>query len=323
MTTDLENRLKKKYTTISKWAKQQNISCYRVYTKDLAEFPFILDIYNTNAVVWFFDRKKDTSTQHQETYIKTIIQSITTSLPINESQLYLKFRSKQKGLQQQYSKLASHKNIIIIDENSLKFELNLSDYLDVGIFLDHRKSRKLTQQFTKNKSLLNLFAYTGSFSLYAYQAGATHTTSVDLNKNYLTWIERNFQHNTFKKRSTDKFIYEDCFKFLSSHHYKEKYDVIICDPPTFSNSKKMKQTLSINTDYIDLIKLCTKKLNQNGIIVFSTNSKSFKLDINMLPEEMYYKNITQKTIPFDFKNLTPHQCWLFSFSKTTLDKIKI
>lgn len=323
MTTDLENRLKKKYTTISKWAKQQHISCFRVYSKDLAEYPFILDIYNYNAVIWVFDRKKDTTPQHQKNYIKTITQSILNSLPINETQLHLKFRSKQKGLQQQYSKLSSNKNTVIIDENNLKFELNLSDYLDVGIFLDHRKTRKLTQQFTQNKSILNLFAYTGSFSLYAYQAGASHTTSVDLNKNYLNWIERNFELNDFKKRSSDTFIYEDCFKFLSSHHYKEKYDVIICDPPTFSNSKKMKQTLSINTDYIQLLTLCTKKLTQNAIIVFSTNSKSFKLDINLLPKGLFYKNITQKTIPFDFKNLSPHQCWLLSFSKETLDKIKI
>ena len=153
MNIDLENRLKKRYTALSKWALQQGITCYRLYSKDLAEFPFICDIYNSYLVVWVYDRKRDDTQQKKDTYIKTIKQTIFSSLPISEYNTYFKFRSKQKGLSQQYTKLSSSAKTIIVKEHNLKFELNLSDYLDVGIFLDHRKTRKLSQLIVKNKSI--------------------------------------------------------------------------------------------------------------------------------------------------------------------------
>lgn len=323
MSTDLINRLKKRNITLSKWALHNNLTCYRLYTKDLAEFPFICDIYNEHVVVWVFDRKKDDTQQKKETYITTIRECLQKSLQCKESNIHLKFRSKQKGLTQQYSKLSSKEKTIIIEENNLKFELNLSDYLDVGIFLDHRKTRKFSQQLVKNKSILNLFAYTGSFSVYAYSAKASHITSVDLNKNYIQWIEKNFNHNNFKKRVTDTFVNEDCFKFLTNSKYTQKFDVIICDPPTFSNSKKMNSTFSINEDYTKLLNLCLSKLNPKGIIIFSTNSKSFKLNQDSFSENLNFRNITNKMLPFDFKGKIPHQCWLLSYCNDSIFNLKL
>ncbi|RAP30726.1 hypothetical protein DID76_03370, partial [Candidatus Marinamargulisbacteria bacterium SCGC AG-414-C22] len=221
-----------------------------------------------------------------------------------------KTRQQQKGIQNQYTKLSSKSQKKIISENNLFFELNLTDYLDTGLFLDHRNTRALCQELSNQKRVLNLFAYTGSFTCYAINGGATATTTVDLNPNYIEWTKKNIQLNKFNNRKSDRFIVDNVLRFLQLEKSKNTYDLIICDPPTFSNSKNMQQTFAINQDYPELIAHCLTLLSPKGKLLFSTNSKSFNLDPKKLPNNVHINNISKQTIPLDFKDKKPHQAFL-------------
>tara|TARA_B100001989_G_C24522935_1_gene456936 strand:+ start:94 stop:1038 length:945 start_codon:yes stop_codon:yes gene_type:complete len=312
MYQDIENRLKKRLKQLLPWTKQQIITCYRIYDNDIPEHPFILDWYESVAILWFFPDKYNktivTSTEY-ETKITSIICNL---LHISSSQLFIKYRSKQKGLAQQYKKLTHTNKTITVHENNLNFEINCSDYLDTGLFLDHRNTRRYVQQIARNKRVLNLFSYTGSFTCYALAGGASATTTVDLNPRYIDWTKRNLALNNIKVRSTDNIICDNVLSFIKHEAAHRKYDIIICDPPTFSNSKKMKHSFNINSDYPELLNACLKCLAKNGELIFSTNSRSFKLDISQFPSSIAANELTKKTIPLDFKNKQSHRCWVLS-----------
>ena len=302
------NRIKKRFSHLKKWARRSQITCFRVYAKDLPDYPVICDWYDGAVVAWIYDRKRDDTPAKKEVYLNAIQTAILTAFNIPEKDLFIKFRGPQKGFQ--YQKLGHQRVIKTIEEQGLKFEINLSDYLDTGLFLDHRPTRQLCRSLAKGKRVLNCFSYTGSFSMYAIDGGAISTTSVDMSNTYSEWAQRNLALNGFKKRASDRFVIENCLSFLKNDATRNRYDLIICDPPTFSDSKKMTRSFDINRDYIELITDCTKLLAQDGLLIFSTNSKSFKLEPSKLPSQLQIKNITHKSVPEDFKSKRPHQCWL-------------
>jgi len=308
----LTNRIIKRQKHLQKWAKRNQITCYRIYERDLPEYPLILDWYDGFAVMWLYERTKDDTDSLKSAFITEVITSVCQALEIVPAQLIIKHRQKQKGLQNQYDKIAALDRSRVIEEAGLKFKINLYDYLDTGLFLDHRKTRGLVRSMAKGKRFLNLFAYTGSFTCYAIAGGAASSTTVDLNPNYSEWTLANLRLNGFQNLEKHQVITEDCLTFLNAHNEKNKYDLIVCDPPTFSNSKRqVKKTFCVDEDYVQLITACTRLLSPGGDLIFSTNSRKFKLDQALLPSQLSIQEITSKTVPEDFRNKTIHRCWHF------------
>lgn len=309
----LFNRLKKRYSHLKKWALHQQLTCFRVYEKDLTEYPFILDWYDGSVVVWIYDRKKDDTDALKEAFELEIIDIIKGVFSVQRDQIFIKTRGVQKGLQTQYKKL-SKKNIIkTVQEFGHSFEVNVSDYLDTGIFLDHRNTRKWVQAHSLQKRVLNLFAYTGTFSVYAAIGGAYSTTTVDLNPTYSEWTRRNFKLNTIEEGSSHRILTDDVREFLKHEQSRKSYDLIICDPPTFSNSKRTALGhFSVDEDQSEIITLCLAILNSKGHLIFSTNSRGFKLKEAPYLSSCKIQELTPQSIPNDFQDKQIHRCWKFT-----------
>jgi len=302
----LVNRLTKKNKHLRKWAKKQHISCYRLYAKELTEFPAIIDWIDGHVVIWLYDNCDSWD----------IMGAVEQSLHVSPSSIIVKHRGKQRGLQTQYEKASNDQITKIVEEGGLSFELNLSDYLDLGLFLDHRASRALIRDRSSGKRILNLFAYTGSFTCYAIDGFAQSTTTVDISPTYTDWIKRNLEHNGWTCNDQHKVLTMDCIQFLDESN--ETFDLIICDPPTFSNSKRKHQkTLSINDDYPLIISKCLDRLSSNGTIFFSTNSRKFTLDPSHFPSTLSIKDISHQTMPEDFKKSGIHKSFLIQLPEET------
>ena len=304
MTTMLANRLQKRFRHLRKWASRNDISCYRLYERDIPEYPLIVDWYDGEAVVWLYTRNND----DDETWHEDALSQIQDALELTPRQIFVKTRAKQRGLQQQYERFGEQEHVKLVQEQGLTFEVNLSDYLDTGLFLDHRQTRAMVRDEAAGKRVLNLFAYTGSFTVYATAGEAKATTTVDMSKNYCDWAERNLQHNGFHPGKQHRFIAQDCWQFLAEE--KRSYDLIVCDPPTFSNSKRMaRSSFSVDRDHPELIQACLARLASGGTLIFSTNSRGFKLDKAALPRGFTAQELTPQTIPEDFRNDKIHRCW--------------
>jgi 23S rRNA G2069 N7-methylase RlmK/C1962 C5-methylase RlmI len=301
----LSNRILKNRKQLAKWARKNEITCLRLYEKDIPEFPLIVDWYDGDVVVWFFKRTIDETHEQEREYCKLVSDKILETFGINNSQLFVKKRYRQTA---QYDRVSDQGYTKIVTEQGLKFEVNLSDYLDTGLFLDHRNTREMVRSCAKDKSVLNLFAYTGSFTCYAIDGGASKTTTVDLSTQYTDWTRRNLLLNNIDI-SNHQVLAQDCLFYLENN--SDKFDVIICDPPTFSNSKKMKDnSFEVDRDQTRLLTLCHNKLNKDGIIFFSNNFRKFELDESEMSVLFQIEDITGKSIPIDFRNKRIHQCWV-------------
>jgi 23S rRNA (cytosine1962-C5)-methyltransferase len=309
----LANRLQKRQRHLRKWAKTHAITCYRIYERDIPEYPAIVDWYDGEAVVWLYGRKTPTTPAEEEAWQNHTIAEICAGLELPPEKLFIKERFRQKGLDVQYERIAQTQAIRIITEQELRFEINLSDYLDTGLFLDHRQTREMVRQQAADKRVLNLFAYTGSFTVYAINGRARTTTTVDISQTYCQWAARNLAHNGAHPSTKNRIIQQDCLQYLAqAAQQKEQYDLIICDPPTFSNSKRMKQgSFAIDRDYPDLLRRCAHLLTPGGALYFSTNSRGFRLNPAELPRQLSGSEITSQTVPEDFRNKQIHRCWLF------------
>lgn len=310
METMFINRIKKNFTFLKKWAKKEKTNAFRIYDRDIPQYPYIVDYYNEYIVVYKYETPKNQQEflASDNEKLQNCLNDLMTYFDIDSKKLYLKSRKKQKGLAQ-YEKENQEQITHIVSEGDMNFIVNVSDYLDCGLFLDHRKTRQIIKSIAKNKSVLNLFAYTGSVSVAAAMGGANNVTTVDMSNTYLEWAKENFSLNKIPLNK-HKFIRSDVLIWLNDLQENEKYDLIFIDPPSFSNSKKMLDTFDVQRDYIFLIKQCEKLLQPNGIIVFSNNLKSFKFDENLFNKDFKIKDITKKTIPQDFRNEKIHQAWI-------------
>lgn len=301
------NRLTKVWKHLSKAAKRQQVSCYRIYDHDLPEFPFCIEIYEDKLYVAEYRRRHGMTEEEHDTWMEQSLQVIAEILNIKEGAIFLKLRQRKPGRLGQYQKVDEVKHEFVVEESGLKFIVNLSDYLDTGLFLDHRITRQMVREQSQGKKILNLFAYTGSFSVYAAAGGATEVVTVDLSKTYLSWAERNLQANEFPEVKTS-FIHADVKQYLKDLP-ADYFDIIIMDPPTFSNSKRMEDFLDIQRDHVELIKDCLAAMKPGGLLYFSTNSRKFTLEQELITATAL-KDITKQTTAFDFEGKLFRWCYL-------------
>lgn len=297
--SDLANRLRKNYQKLEKWAAKEGVSAWRLYDADLPEYNAAVDVYNDHLVIQEYAAPKDIPPAVAKERLWYLLDTLTEALPFAAANMHLKIRQKQSG-KQQYQRQQLRHIVTTVHEYGAQFQVNLSDYLDTGLFLDHRWARRELGRLSDGKKVLNLFAYTCSASVQAALGGASEVTSVDLSKTYLAWGEDNFRLNGIPLRQ-HKFIQDDCLQWLQRQPPQQRFDVIFLDPPTFSNSKRMQDVLDVQRDHVMLLKLAARLLKDNGVILFSNNKRKFKLDEAGLKEAfLTAEDWTQRSISQDF-----------------------
>lgn len=346
----IANRLKKNWDKLKPWASKLEIEAFRLYDRDIPEYPSIIEIFGEHAVLW--DRRDDEIDKTKDQNFNDTISALT-ALGISRENVVVKRRARQqpragdlietyepspiipvggvnpdaprmvvmqKPTGRQYNKLSRNSDEITVREGSHKFLVNLHDYLDTGLFLDHRLTRKLVADHIQKRTaghlktrFLNLFCYTGSFSVYAARAGAT-VTSVDMSPNYLAWAERNFANNNLMT-SNHRFINSDVLSWMKAGNARDTgpYEFIFCDPPTFSNSKKMEGTWEVQRDHRWIIEQCLDALTPDGVLIFSANRRDFALDPELHELDDYkVRELTRDTLPKDFHDAKARRVFLFS-----------
>lgn len=359
------NRLKRKYKELRKQMRKNRVSSYRLYDRDIPEVPVSLDLYEflpdgvdsvleaarfisaqnerlsandptvekeikerTWAVLYLYERPYEKSDEEEAAWLQAMADSAAAVLGIDASHIIKKSRGhKSHKDDDQYNKISQDEIEGLVQEQGQLFRLDLTSYLDTGLFFDHRPLRATVRDTSSKKRVLNLFCYTGSFSVYAAQGNASYVESVDLSNTYLTWAKDNMKLNGFTDKKKYVFTRADCQVFLQEKAVaakagklanEELYDLIILDPPTFSNSKATTDVLDINRDWPQLVKDCLNILSPGGTLYFSTNSERIKFDISKLPPktangtEFSCKEITESTIPVDFAGKKPHKVWQFT-----------
>jgi len=315
------NRLSKNIKHLSKWVRKDNISCYRVYDADIPQYAIAVDIYENWVHVQEYEPPRTVDTVKAFVRLNDAVDAISAILQTDKSRIILKTRKKQSGAEQ-YTRQDETFDTLIANEYGLKFKVNLKDYLDTGLFLDHRLTRKLISRIAKNRSFLNLFAYTGTATVYAAAGGASSSTTVDMSNTYLAWAQDNLELNNFSGKQ-HKFIREDCIKWLSdAKNEGRRYQLIFLDPPTFSNSKRMDHTLDIKRDHVELINQTMELLDDDGVLIFSCNAHGFKLDQKLL-DEYSIRDITRMTTSEDFRRKPAHLCWCLARDADTLKNCKL
>lgn len=324
-----KNRLLKNLRTTGKWARKQKINAFRLYDADMPEFSMAIDVYQSrDADTWLHVQEyaapksvdKESSMERLREALAVLSDFAKENYQVPDSHITLKRREMQKGAKQ-YERQDSAGDLLIVQENNAEFYINLKDYLDTGLFLDHRPIRKWVYENAKGKRFLNLFCYTGAVSVYAGLGGASRSLSVDMSKTYLAWAKDNFELNGLDL-TRHKCQQADCIEWLkkesmgaSSGHQINKYDLIFLDPPSFSNSKRMEGVLDIQRDHVALIDAAMSLLEDGGQLVFSNNLRKFKLDDD-LTNRYQVKNITKISIDKDFeRNQAIHQCWIIEVAK--------
>ena len=305
---DFANRLQKNIKKIEKWAKQQGLDAYRLYDADLPEYNLAVDRYADHIVVQEYAAPKNIDENKARQRLLDAVNATLIVTGIETNKLILKVRQKQKGTNQ-YEKLANKGEYFYVNEYGAKLWVNLTDYLDTGLFLDHRLTRKMLGEMAQGKDFLNLFAYTGSATVHAALGKAKSTTTVDMSNTYLNWAEQNLLLNDIEGKQ-HKLIQADCLQWLEK--CDRQFDLIFVDPPTFSNSKRMEDSWDVQRDHIKLMTNLKRILRPNGTIVFSNNKRGFKMDFAKLEElGLSAVEISHKTLPLDFeRNKQIHNCWL-------------
>jgi len=301
------NRLTKVFRYLGKEARRLGVSCYRIYDHDLPEFPFCIEMYGENLYVAEYKRRHHMAEEEHREWTEKSLGVMMEVLDIGKENVFLKLRQRKPGRSGQYQKIEQTKHEFIVQENNLKFIVNLSDYLDTGLFLDHRITREMVRKESKGSKVLNLFAYTGSFSVYAAAGGAEEIISVDLSRTYLNWAERNMELNGYADKTKYSWVHADVKQYLKTIS-PGNFDLAVIDPPTFSNSKRMDDFLDIQRDHVILINDCLGGLKEGGIIYFSTNYTKFVLDAQRIRASSI-KDITSATTGFDFKGRLPRYCF--------------
>lgn len=305
------NRLQKNLSTLKKLATKNNVSNLRIYDADLPNYNVAIDLYGDKIHIQEYAPPKKIPTDVARARFNLVLSAVREIFGVHRESIFIKTRAKQSG-NDQYSKndvSDKKKKLYVAKENHAYFYVNFTDYLDTGLFIDHRNMREIIKQQSANKNVLNLFAYTCSASVHSALGGAKSVTSVDLSANYLNWGKQNFALNgldlqAVRSDGADKyqFIATDVFEWIKNN--TEQYDVIFIDPPTFSNSKKFYGTFDVQRDHVALINRAMNRLTPNGVLYFSNNFSKFVLD-NNLKSRYQIECITDKTIGFDFNSKKP------------------
>jgi 23S rRNA (guanine2445-N2)-methyltransferase / 23S rRNA (guanine2069-N7)-methyltransferase len=300
------NRIRKNMKNVGRWAKKEDITCYRLYDADIPEYNLAVDIYDQMVHIQEYRAPDSVDPARASDRLQEAIAAAGEVLDLPSEQVYLKVRQRQRGTSQ-YQKMGEGGKFHEVREEKLKFLVNLEDYLDTGLFLDHRLTRQMIGRMAKGKSFLNLFAYTGTASVYAASGGALSTTTVDMSSTYLNWARRNMALNSIEGRA-HRFKRADCLTWIEQE--KKRYDLIFLDPPTFSSSKSMDSTFDVQRDHVHLIRTTADRLTKDGTLIFSNNRRKFEMDAGSL-KHLHIEDITAETIPKDFaRNPRIHNCWI-------------
>jgi 23S rRNA (guanine2445-N2)-methyltransferase / 23S rRNA (guanine2069-N7)-methyltransferase len=305
---EFTNRLVRMAKHWKKWARRQGITCYRLYDRDMPEVPLALDWYEGNLHVAEYVRPHDRTEIEHQVWLSRIIEAAAEALEVDANRVAMKLRGRQRG-PAQYERQSEEGRRLIVHEGGHQFEVNLSDYLDTGLFLDHRITRGMVESEAAGKRILNLFGYTGAFTVYAAAGGASETTTVDLSSTYSQWVERNFKLNDIRG-SQHRVVRSDVMRFVRglSPVRGGNFDLAVVDPPTFSNSKSTPDVWDVERDHVELLTLVLQRLSPGGKIYFSTNFRKFKFR----GEEIVgatTREISRQTVPPDFRNKRIHRCW--------------
>ncbi len=304
---DFTNRLHKNCNALFKWALQEDISCFRIYDADIPEFNLAIDLYGNFIQVQEYAAPSSIDPAKAKQRFSLALQILRALLDVPRSQIFIKTRQKQKG-KSQYQKHPGKTKLYQVRERYCHFLVNFTEYLDTGLFLDHRITRSLIAQAAENVKFLNLFGYTGTATVHAAHGGATATTTIDISQKYLGRARANLALNGFGG-PLHTTICADCLQWLEKS--KEQFGLIFVDPPTFSNSRHKKQVFDVQQDHERLLKLAMNRLTPEGLLIFSTNFRKFKL-APALEVDFQVEEITRQTIPRDYKNNpTIHKCWQF------------
>jgi 23S rRNA G2069 N7-methylase RlmK/C1962 C5-methylase RlmI len=298
----LANRLRKRSRHLAKWARRTGVSCYRLYDCDIPELPLAIDWYEGRLHVSAYARERDPL--RDDAWLDAMTAAAAAALGVAREDAFAKRRGGQSGTEQ-YRKLGDARATFAVHEAGLLFRVNLSDYLDTGLFLDHRETRLRVGREAAGKRVLNLFCYTGAFTVHAAAAGARATTSVDLSKTYLDWAAENLRLNGLEGPQHE-LVRADALEFLRRE--SGPYDLAVLDPPTFSNSKKMRGELDLQRDHAALVNAALARLAPGGVLWFSTNFRRFKLDAAALAAASI-EDLSRATLPEDFPDPRTRYCW--------------
>ena len=308
------NRLAKNIKHLRSWTQREEISCYRMYDADMPEYAFAIDVYRTLEpdAQWLYVQEYAAPAEIELDAVRKRRGEVLASLPqatgVPSERIQVRTRRRTKR-GEQYEKLDQQAEFYVVMEGSLKFRVNFEDYLDTGIFLDHRLTRARLRAAARGKHFLNLFAYTGTASVYAASGGAVSTTTLDMSRTYLDWAQRNLSINGFHG-AAHNFVQADCREWLKQARARpERFELVFLDPPTFSNSKRMEGVLDIERDHPELIGDCAQLLAPGGLIVFSTNAQKFRLD-EQVTQRFDVRDVSQASLPKDFeRNPRIHKCY--------------
>jgi len=309
------NRLSKNSKRLESWARRSGVSCYRLYDADMPEYAFAIDLYRTldPELTWLHVQEYAAPADIELEAVRRRRGEVLATLPevtgVPQERVRVRTRRRHKR-GEQYHRIDERAAFHIVAEGELKFEVNFDDYLDTGIFLDHRMTRARLREAARGRRFLNLFCYTGTATVYAAAGGASASMSVDMSRTYLAWAERNLALNDLGSGDRHRFVQADCREWLEDRARSgEQYDLVFLDPPTFSNSKRMEGVLDIDRDHPALIDACARLLATDGLIVFSTNAQRFRLDTG-LAGRYQVRDISAATLPMDFeRNPRIHRCF--------------
>lgn len=304
----LKNRLLKNQKKLKSFLQKNNIEAYRLYNKDIPEYPYIIDIFGDHAVIYEQGKKlTPEEVSIRKSHQDDIEKVLNKALNISRGYQHFKIREIQKGKDQYKTYDQDSENFFPVQEPPFKFLVNLERYLDTGLFLDHRPLRQHLFKISKDKNILNLFCYTGSLSVAAAKGGGK-VTSIDMSNTYLQWAYENFLLNQIDPKE-HTFYQADILKELGKRKENNQiYDIILLDPPSFSNSKRMDEVLDIERDHPILVRDCMNLLAKEGILYFSTNKRKFKLH-DIILDHYVVKEISQWSIPQDFHQSHIHQAF--------------
>jgi len=307
---DFRRRLAKRSRHLGRWARKQGIEAYRLYDRDIPEIPLVIDRYGDWLHAAEYERPHERTAIEHDVWLDRLIEAAADQLGLARDCVFLKVRRRQRT-GGQYEKVDDRSVTFSVSEHGLKFDVNLSDYLDTGLFLDHRQTRAMVRSDAAGRSFLNLFGYTGSFSVAAAAGGAEATTTVDLSNTYLEWARRNLTANGFLDRRQHVLLRDDAREFLKhrSRRGERPFDLVVVDPPTFSRSTRQQQDWDVQSDYVDLLQAVADNLSTGGIVYFSTNYRRFKFDKELLSNIYDIYEISRKTVPEDFRNTRIHRSW--------------
>ncbi|MCG8420297.1 MAG: class I SAM-dependent methyltransferase [Proteobacteria bacterium] len=304
------NRLRKRARHLRKWARREQITCYRLYDRDIPEIPLVVDRYQDHLHISSYRRDSDRDRAAATEWLAAMADAAARALAVPQTNIHVKQRARQRGAWQ-YGRLDHTDQYIAVDEGGHRFLVNLRDYVDTGLFLDQRNLRARIGSEARGCRFLNLFCYTGSFTVYAAAGGARATVSVDLSQRYLSWARRNLTMNRLSGPA-HRFVRADIVDLLRCSRFPDRdeapFDLVLLDPPTFSNSKKMNAVLDTKRDHAQLIAGALRLMGPGGVLYFATNARGFQLDVGAVTAHSI-EDLGDSTRPPDFARRPPHRCF--------------